>query len=139
MRTHGCRWTVVALLILPALFLLVACGSSSTGDNHPSGTVPYVSSTSPTSVSAGASGLTLTVVGFNFLSGAVVRWNDSSLATTYVSATQLTATVPANRIAASAYVTIRVVNPGSGGMSLPITFTVNNPAPLVTGIAGDKN
>jgi hypothetical protein len=89
-------------------------------------------------VSAGASGLTLTVVGFNFLSGAVVRWNDSALATTYVSATQLTATVPANRIAAGAYVTIRVVNPGSGGMSLPLTFTVNNPAPLVTGIAPSR-
>jgi IPT/TIG domain len=136
MRTQGCRWRVVVLLVVPALFLLQACGGASNSDTKPAGTALAIASISPTSVTAGASGLTLTLLGTGFLSGAAVCWNGSALATTYVSATQLAATVPPDRLAAGASVTITVVNPGSdGGTSGGVSFAVNNPAPVVTGIA----
>lgn len=50
----------------------------------------------PAIASAGAAGFTLTVNGVGFEPGTLVAWNKAALATTYVSATQLTALVPAS-------------------------------------------
>ncbi len=54
---------------------------------------------------------TLTVTGKKFLEGAVVQWNGSALATTFVNATTLTAVVPANKIVDAGVYAVRVVNP----------------------------
>jgi hypothetical protein len=114
MRTQGCRLPVVVLMVVPALFLLQACGGGS-GGGTPVGTVPTIVSISPPSAAAGATSLTLTVTGTSFLSGATVYWNGASLPTTVVSATELTATVAGSQLATGATVTITAVNPGSGG------------------------
>ncbi len=136
MRSQRCRWPVVALVGVSAIFSLQACGGSSSSGQTSVRAVPSLISISPTSVAAGATGFTLTVVGSNYRSDSVVRWNDNALATTYVSATQLTATVPASRLAAGGGVFITVLNPGNdGGRSTSVSFDVLNPAPLVTGIA----
>ena len=85
--------------------------------------VPTLASLSPTSAGAGGSAFTLTVNGSNFVDGSVVNWNTNSLATTYVSATQLTASVPATLIASAGIATVTVVNPGavaSGGVGFTI-------------------
>jgi uncharacterized protein (TIGR03437 family) len=82
-----------------------------------------ITSLQPSSVSAGGPAFTLTVNGTNFASGAVVRWNGTNLSTTFVSATQLTAQVPANLIAAAGSASITVANPGATA-SNALTFTI---------------
>ena len=99
--------------------------------------VPTVTSISPTSAIAPGAAFTLTVNGTNFIASSVVRWNGVALTTTFVSATQLTAAVPAADVASGASVPVTVFNPApDGGTSpTPQTFTVNNPAPVLTAIS----
>ena len=82
-----------------------------------------ITSLTPGSASVGGSAFTLTVTGTGFVSTSAVQWNGSALATTFVSATQLTAAVPANLIATAGNATITIVNPG-GGVSNTATFSV---------------
>src|SRR5438034_3774046 len=91
--------------------------------------VPTVTSISPTCATAGGPQFTLTVNGTKFVSAATVNWNGTPLATTFVSSTQLTATVPAALIATAGTASITVVNPSpGGGSSTPaVTFTIANP------------
>jgi trimeric autotransporter adhesin len=56
---------------------------------------PVVSSLSPNSVPAESPGLTLTVNGSNFTADSQVLWNGTPLATTFVSATKVTAQISA--------------------------------------------
>jgi hypothetical protein len=98
--------------------------------------VPGLTSILPTSAIAGSGAFTLTVNGSNFVSGSVVKWNASSLATTYVSATELTAQVPAADIATAGTASVTVFNatPG-GGTTTAQTFTVDNPVPTLTSLS----
>ena len=89
-------------------------------------TVPFyitgkasISSLSPSAASAGDAAFTLTVNGAGFVSGDVVLWNGSSLATTFVSATQLQALVPASYISQRTFPNITVNN------SYPAQFSVS--------------
>ena len=89
--------------------------------------VPTIASVSPSSAIVGGSGFTLTVNGTNFDSTCVVNWNRSPLLTTYTSATQLTASIPAVLIANGGSASITVVSGGgavtSNAVSFPITST----------------
>src|SRR5581483_3587866 len=76
---------------------------------------PTTTSLSPTSATAGAAGFTLTVNGTNFINASTVQWNGANLTTSYVSATKLTATVPAADVASQGTATVTVVNPAPGG------------------------
>jgi hypothetical protein len=79
----------------------------------------------PTSIRAGAPGLTLRVTGAGFVSGSVVNWNGNGLATTFVNSRQLTAVVPGANLALPGGATITVVNPSpKGGKSNAIPFEV---------------
>lgn len=95
---------------------------------------PSTSSISPTSAFVNGSAFTLTVNGTNFVGTSVVSWNGTNLTTTYVSATQLTASVTATLIAssvssqtASVLVTTPSLTPSNAQ-----TFTINI-TPTVTG------
>jgi hypothetical protein len=79
-----------------------------------------ISGVSPNIFPAQSTG-TLTVTGINFSSGAQVLWNSTPLATTFVSATQLTAPLPASLQAGQA--TIAVLNNSITSNSLPILIT----------------
>jgi FG-GAP-like repeat/Abnormal spindle-like microcephaly-assoc'd, ASPM-SPD-2-Hydin len=77
--------------------------------------VPFINQPlSPAAVAPGSAGFTLTVNGTGFVSGAVVSWNASPLATTFVSGSQLSATVPASDIAVAGTASVTVLNPGPG-------------------------
>jgi DNA/RNA endonuclease G (NUC1) len=101
--------------------------------------VPAATSLSPSSASAGGSAFTLTVNGSSFISSSVVKWNGTSFTTTYVSATQLQAAVPAANIASGGTATVTVFNPTpGGGTSSGLTFTItssNNPVPAATSMS----
>ena len=96
---------------------------------------PAISSLGPASAAPSAAAFTLTVNGTGFISGAVVQWNGTALATTFVSATQLTASVSAALIASAGMATVTVVNPGavtSGGVG----FTIQS-GPAATAVSPD--
>jgi hypothetical protein len=78
--------------------------------------VPFVNQPLvPDATAPGGPGFTLTVNGTGFVSGATVNWNGAVLATTFVSGSQLTATVPAGDIATAGTASVTVVNPAPGG------------------------
>lgn len=86
-------------------------------------------------------GITLTVTGTNFVNGSVVEWvtspsaPPSSLATTFVSSTQLTAVVPPFLIASAATVNIEVSNSGTLSNTSPFSITASTPpAPTIASI-----
>ncbi len=86
---------------------------------------PTVASLSPSSIQAGAANTTITVKGSGFSGGATVLWNGTSLATTYISATQLTAVIPASSIAALGWGAVTVSTPApGGGVSNALPFSV---------------
>jgi hypothetical protein len=75
--------------------------------------VPFIESISPLSLAPGGAALTLTVTGTGFVSGSVVNFATTALATTYVSDTTVTAAVTATLIASTGTGWITVTNPGT--------------------------
>ena len=72
---------------------------------------------------------TLTVNGSEFVSSSVVNWNGTALATTFVTSSELTATVPASDIGAPGTAAVTVTNPApGGGASNVMYFDVANQA-----------
>lgn len=111
-------------------------GSSGSGGGGNTTPTPAISSISPTSVSAGSNALTLTMSGSGFLSTSVVEVNSISESTTFVSSTELTATVPASQLVSGADLTV-VVSNGSltSGSGTPVDLEVDNPAPAITSVS----
>jgi len=95
--------------------------------------VPAITSLSPSSAVAGGGAFMLTVNGANFTPGASVLWNGVSLTTTYLSAAQLTAAVPASLIASAGSANVTVVT--ASGASSASTFTINSAAPVISNIS----
>jgi len=88
----------------------------------------------PDSASPGGSGFTLTVNGTGFVSGSVVEWNGNPRTTSFVSGSQLTASILAADIAIAGTATVTVSNPGpGGGVSNPASFPVRLSAASVFG------
>ncbi len=93
---------------------------------------PAITSLSPSSVTAYGPALTLTVNGTGFAAGAAVQWNNSPLTTKFVSATQLTASVPTGQIAGAGNASIIVSFAGIS--TAAFLLPVNPPPPLITGL-----
>jgi len=94
---------------------------------NPTNPVPAISSLSPAGATAGDAGFTLTVIGANFLTGSVVRWNGADRGTTYVSGSQLSATISANDIGTAGTAQVTVFNPEpGGGLSNALGFVIGS-------------
>jgi hypothetical protein len=140
--------TLLKFLSLPALLVvfslsLTGCSAGSSGGTTNSGggsttqtPAPAVTGVSPANVPAGSGPFTLTVTGSNFQSQSAISWNGTALPTTYVNATMLTATVPANLAASTSVANVMVTNPdgqaSGGGSSAQVSVT--NPKPTLTGV-----
>jgi hypothetical protein len=104
--------------------------------------LPTLGSLSPTTATAGGAAFTLTLTGTNFLAGTVVEWNGVALATTIVSATQVTALVPAGDLTTGGAILVTVFNPLPGGGTSPALtltiadFAVSSSTPTETVAAG---
>ncbi|MBB5344991.1 hypothetical protein HDF10_002977 [Edaphobacter lichenicola] len=85
-------------------------------------------SISPNYATAGSPDTTITVSGSGFFADSVVMWNNTVLATTYVSATQLTAVIPASLLSGFVQANIQVSTPETPGQTLP-------PQPFTTFLA----
>ena len=102
-------------------------GQSATGNGiltvNSGSTPPAITTISPNNATAAGPGFNLTVNGTNFTGTSVVRWNGSNRTTTFNSATQLTAAIPASDIATVGSATVTVFD--SAGTSNGVTFTIN--------------
>jgi len=95
--------------------------------------VPVLTSIMPDQVAAGAADTTLTATGSDFLPTTELRLDGVRLDTTYTSATQLTATVPAAELAMGRLATVLAVTPGLGGTSAGASLQITNP-PATLGV-----
>jgi uncharacterized protein (TIGR03437 family) len=91
---------------------------------------PSLVSLNPSAAAPGGAAFTLTVAGTLFTANSKVQWNGAPLATTFVSASQLTATVPAALIAASGIASVTVT--GDGGTSNALAFTIAILTPAIS-------
>jgi hypothetical protein len=122
------RPTSASIVILLSC-LLAACGggggNSGSSQPSPEQVTPTLSAISPSSAVVGSSAVNLELYGSNFENGATVSWNGALLSSTWVSAGQMTATIPTTDIASIGSASVKVVNPGStGGTSAPQTFSI---------------
>lgn len=89
-------------------------------------TVPTLASLSPASAQAAGPAFTLSATGTNFTTTSTINWNGVALATTYISATSLSASVPAANIATTGTASINVNTPGAGTSAI-IAFAIKAP------------
>jgi hypothetical protein len=125
-------WIWAAML---SLVFAVACPPLAAQNSNP---VPFLNNPLvPGATVPGGPAFTLTLNGAGFVPGAVVKWNGSARATTYVSNTQLTASILASDIATPASVIVTVSNPNpGGGVSNLVIFEVTTPT---TSLAFTRN
>jgi len=136
MKSAQTQKLVKTTLLVTLIALSVACGYSKKTTAAMAGSVPAISQLAPNSANAGAA-FVLTVDGSNFGSQAVVNFNGMAQVTTFVSANQVTASIPATDVATAGTAAVTVTNPatmgtgmyGSGGTlaetSSPMSFTIN--------------
>ena len=93
---------------------------------------PTISSLSPASTPAGNPDFTLTVNGTGFAPASVVRWNGAPRPTTFVSATQLRASIAAADIALIGQALVTVVSPAPGGGTSNVVPFAMTPPPILT-------
>jgi hypothetical protein len=90
--------------------------------------VPVLSALSPSGAATGGPGFTLTLTGTGFVPSSVARWNGSARTTTFVSSTQLRASISASDLANSGTTQVTVFTPTpGGGTSNALTFTITTP------------
>ena len=118
---------------VPSVGAIVQIGSAA-----PPPSAPTLGSLAPSSATAGGPAFTLTANGSNFVSGSTVQWNGAARTTTFVSATQLSATIAAADIAAPGTAQVSVLNPGgaaSGALPFTVTAAPPPPAPALGSLA----
>jgi uncharacterized protein (DUF1800 family) len=103
-----------------------ASGSGSVTVLNP---IPILKAVTPDSFQSPAS-FSLTLTGKGFVSGSVVNWGTTPVATTYVSSTQLTAT--GNQATVVTGVPVSVTNPNPGGSRSGSIWVITDPASTVT-------
>jgi hypothetical protein len=87
--------------------------------------MPTLTSVIPTQIAAHDPGTTFTLTGSNFTSTSTAMWSGFQLATTYQSATLLTAHVPRQAFASTGVQNLSVTNPApGGGTSNSVSFAV---------------
>ena len=110
MKTHSTLLRAVLLVCLSAL-------------GYAQAPVPFVNQPlQPDATAPGGPQFTLTVNGTGFVSSSVVNWNGNALATQFVSASQLAATVPAANIATDSTASVTVATPAPGGGTSNVAF-----------------
>ena len=125
-----------ATLILTLLCLGCGYKSPMSASQQPR-TAPVVMQLVPNTANSGDPGFTLTVNGNSFNQDAVISVNGQKQTTTFMTANQLTTTIPASAIATPGTLAVTVTNPGhaAGGIygaggttsatSSPQDFTIN--------------
>jgi IPT/TIG domain-containing protein len=85
---------------------------------------PLATSMTPSSVPAGSATFKLLITGSKFESDDVVKFNGTSVATEFISATQIAATIPSDDVVLAGSAQITVVRKDGSGTSAPLTLTI---------------
>jgi hypothetical protein len=118
-----------------------AGGGNSTQPTTPA--KPSINTLSPSSVIAGSAGLTLTVVGANFVPGSEITWNGTARPTLYLSATSLQTPLADADVATARSVQVAVQDPqtdggaSSGNLSFTIAPSPSTAATVISVAAND--
>jgi hypothetical protein len=98
--------------------------------------VPTLSKSEPSTLRAGDPAFTMTVTGANFVDTSKVQWNGGERETSFVSPTQLKASISTDDLAKPGAIKITVFNPApGGGTSAAFNFTIGNALPVITRIS----
>src|SRR5206468_1468610 len=112
-------------------------GTSAAQTFSVSNPAPTLTSVSPTSATTGDAAITFTVIRSSFGNGSTVRWNGGARTTTFVSGSQLMATISAADVAAAGTAQITVATPApGGGTSGSMGFAITVPSTVNVGLAG---
>lgn len=111
---------VIGIALLTALTMLVRLvaqeqqtENATTVTANP---VPFINQPLvPDAIRPGGAGFSLTINGTGFVPGSIAKWNGSARATTFVSASRLTASILAGDIVKPTTSRVTVVNPAPGG------------------------
>ncbi|TFH65513.1 MAG: hypothetical protein E4G90_06105, partial [Gemmatimonadales bacterium] len=95
--------------------------------------VPTLTSLAPSSATVGAPGFSLVVVGSAFVDRAIVMWDGTGRPTTFISSSELNATIGANDLMVGKSVQITVRNLDYG-ISNALEFRIKNPVPSLTAL-----
>jgi hypothetical protein len=131
---HG-RRTASSAVVLLLLAAVSACGDGIGSGDPPA---PVLSSISPDTATAGRADVAFSVRGRGFGRESVVNWNSTPLPTTFVSESELRATVPQAQLGDEGPISITVTTPApGGGTSGAAWFTVRQPAPAIASLSAD--
>jgi hypothetical protein len=120
-------------LLLSFVLVIVLAGCSGGAKPNPA---PDLSTVIPQSLLAGSLDTTFTLTGANFISSSVVMAGTTQLATTFVSASQLTAVAPAALLAPVGTLSFAVSNPApGGGSSQSISVNLMQPPAKLTSLS----
>jgi hypothetical protein len=109
----GSRRCAGVLLVAFACLALAGCQTYNPNLGASSTQSSFISLLTPSAKRAGDTDFTLTVNGSSFIIGSLVQWNGSNRSTTFVSDTQLTASITAADIATPGVSQVRVLAPGT--------------------------
>ncbi len=99
--------------------------------------VPTVNAATPSVIGVNSGSQAITVTGFNFVQGALVRWNGVNRATTFVNSGQLVATILATDVNTVQTATVTVLNPSPGGglsNGVSVSVIVASAIPRITAL-----
>ena len=88
--------------------------------------VPSITNLNPNNAAIGGSSFTLIVTGSNFTNNSIVKWNGANRTTTFNSANQLSASIPASDTAAVGTAAVTVFNQNTNSTSNAQTFTTQS-------------
>ncbi|MCU1268923.1 MAG: hypothetical protein JWN74_217 [Acidobacteriaceae bacterium] len=88
---------------------------------------PSISNVNPSSIDAGTASEPILITGQNFMSGAKLQWNGTSIPTTFVSSTQLQVQPTTAQLASPGIVQLSVINPAPGTVSQFVNFDLTAP------------
>ena len=105
-----------------------------------SSAAPTLGAITPNTASSGSSGLTLALVGSNFVPDSVVSFNGAPLTTTFVDENDLTALLPAADLVNAGAFPVTVTNPDtagaiSGAVNFTVTASAGNPVPAISSLS----
>ena len=97
---------------------------------------PIVTSVTPDTATVGSVGPSIVVAGNNFVSRSIVQLDGAPLATSFISVTELRATIPTSKLAQTGVLRLSVgTGPPGGGASKEVTFDVQNPGATLTSLS----
>ncbi len=124
--------------------MLLGCGGAIEAGQKANPLLPMITGLTPVSPAAEGANFNLGINGMNFTPNSTSNWGSTPLPTTYISATQLTAAVPASLIVTAGTASITVSTDAgtasatvstTGGASPEVALAVSSPPPTIASLS----